>query len=122
MKLRDKVRKSAALATLTTSALSYASANADSVEGLYFHIGGGAENVALTTLSSETGGDSILVAAIINQAGAVEVIAYKDTNASKTGIERLGFASDDDGGMGFAPSAVAITNLDSRRNTYPRPR
>jgi hypothetical protein len=122
MKLRDKVRKSAALATLTASALSYASANADSVEGLYFHIGGSAENVALTTLSSETGGDSILVAAIINQAGAVEVIAYKDTNASKTGIERLGFASDDDGGMGFAPSAVAITNLDSRRNTYPRPR
>jgi hypothetical protein len=115
MNLKDNVLKSGALAVLAAGALSHGLAKADSVDSLYYHIGGGAENVALTTLGSVSSGDPIIVAAIINPSGSVEVIAYKDTNASKTGIERLGFASDDDGGMGFAPSAVAITALGSTK-------
>jgi hypothetical protein len=111
----DKVLKSAALAVLMASALPHAAAKAESVEGLYYHIGGGAENVALTTLRSKASGDPIIVAAIINAEGAVEVIAYEDTDKSASGIKRLGYASDDNGGMGFAPSAVSITALDSTK-------
>jgi hypothetical protein len=124
MKLKDnfpkgsckrKLPKYLPLVALATGALP-ALSNADSISGLYWHVGGGAENVAVTTLGSEGSGvDPIIVAAIINSSGAVEVIAYKDTNASKTGIQRIGFASDGGGCCGFIDSTVAITPLDSKR-------
>ena len=112
MNLKPSLLQSLPLVALAMGSLFPALSSAESIKQQLSLPGDAAETVALTTIPTASGHD-LLVAAVVNSRGVVEVIEYKDTGSPKTGIQRIGSAYDA-GSIGLsAYSEVAITTLDS---------